>query len=94
MRELEESARIQSLQPRVMKSFSETRKADKSLVTGGKGVAFSKEATPPGEDSESATANGGTSLAKTSPRNLEKLKKLGTRERGGGKAEKKPAGKK
>ncbi len=84
-----------------MKSFSESRKSDRSMVTGGGkggGVAPSKEATPPAEvvgAGGGAKVNGGGSPAKgSSPRNLEKLKKLGTRERGGGKTEKKQVGKK
>ena len=102
---MEEEARVQSLQPRARKSFAESRKSDRSMVTGsGKGaVAPPKETTPPAEadgggggggGGGGAKVNGGGSPVKGSPRNLDKLKKLGTRERGGGKAEKKQSGKK
>ena len=66
------------------------------MTGGGKGgvVAPPKEATPPAESDLGVKVNGGGSPAKGSPRNLEKLKKLGTRERGGGKTEKKQSGKK
>lgn len=79
-----------------MKSFSETRKADKSLVTGSgggggnKAAASIKEATPPQE----STAEDKDTDSAGSPRNTSLLKKLGTRMRGGNKPDKKPATKK
>jgi hypothetical protein len=80
---LEEEARILSSKPKPMKSFSETRKADKSLVTG-KAAPPAKETTPPVEEVGGKVQNG----IKESPRNLGILKKLG--KRGGGKGDKKP----
>ena len=86
---LEDEARVQASKPKPMKSFSESRKADRSLVTGkGASAALpAKEATPPVEEVGGKDQNG----TKESPRNMGILKKLGTRERGGGKGEKKPS---
>lgn len=79
-----------SMQPKPMKSFSESRKSDKSLVTGKATNAIpAKEATPPIEEVGGKELNG----AKESPRNMGILKKLGTRERGGGKGDKKASAK-
>ena len=90
---------MRSQMPKQMKSFSESRKSDKSLVTGKSGSTGGgappaiKEATPPVEEAvvaEGSDKDGGSVLPKGSPRNPDILKKLGTRKRGGGKAEKKP----
>ena len=79
-----------------MKSFSESHKADKALVTG-KATATppaAKEALSPTEPSSEDKGKGGITPPKGSPRNMDLLKKLVTRERGNKSADKKPAGKK
>ena len=92
---MEEEARALSQKPKQMNSFSESRKADQSLVTGKFGAAPAKEATPPvEEDVGGDKGQGGNGLTTGSPRNVGLLKKLATRERGGGKADKKAGGKK
>lgn len=83
---LEDEARMLSLNPKPMKLFSESRKSDKSLVTGKATNSIpAKEVTPPIEEVGGKDLSG----AKGSPRNMGILKKLGTRERGGGKGDKK-----
>ncbi len=93
---LEDEARVQSSMPKPMKSFSESRKSDRSLVTGK--AAPVKEATPLIDDTAvdvgGKDEGGAALLPKGSPRNVDILKKLGTRERGRGKTEKKATGKK
>ena len=71
-----------------MKSFSESKKSDRSHVTGSVVVTPpAKEATPPAEADTSVKANGSVTAPKGSPKGI--LNKLGTRGRGGGKTEKK-----
>ena len=74
-----------------MKTFSESRKSDRSHITG-KAVAppVVKEATPPTEVVAEEKGSESVTPPKGSPRNLDILKKLGTRERGS-KGEKKPS---
>ena len=99
---MEDEARLQSLQPKKMKTFSESKKSDRSHVTGGSASSAatsvvatppSQEAMPPAEVADEA-AGGEGSVPKpgggASPR-AGILNKLGMRGRGGAKPDKKPA---
>lgn len=87
---LEEEAHNQSLQPKKMKTFSESKKSDRSHVTGYVvATPPAKEATPPAEADVGIQVNESVTPPAGSPRGI--LNKLGTRGRGGGKTDKKPA---
>ena len=103
LRALEEESRSASQKPRVMKKFSETRKAER-VVSNAKtdNKQPSPAANEEGEEEEEGDGgegegnqllgpegkeNGGGSL-NASPRNKAALSKLGTRGRGGGRGKK------
>ena len=91
---LEDEAFVESLQPKKMKSFSESHKSDKSsLIMNEKSTAPPPKEATPTEAGEINEAEGAIAV-KESPRNKAILKRLATRERGSRLDSKKSTGKK